>query len=356
MYPPHNLIMVHPALTNYDPRRGDYYNKVTTLKKLGGGKPTYGNQLMGKLYNVTKTLAYPPKLPMGYRTSKYVSSMGSGRRGTPFRGTNRVYTRKRRGSYRGGRRMRAGTRVRKHALGLFEGKRKLEVVRTNPAVAARLVTRINLLENFGAGVTVPSGGDNIVESVFAGRECFVRGFKMNWLISNLSATQPVDVRLICGWRNINAYDTLNISSDTSAIFKNTTNKKAPVKLNETAHGSSVTLNGDNAYWMLGNAPISKKHFHCEKDMTFRLGPTAIEQEQVFGSNVKRISFWWELNNKRFQVKKSLLSTAATADLESNANWWPVVYYYHTTPLATGTQAATVDYNKSWQCFYKDPLG
>jgi len=350
-----------PGFLGYNTSRSEYWNKGDKLKRMArtpypkqGGQPTAYH--LKRFFNATKAIAYPPKYPMGYRNSKYVTGMGTGRRGTPFRGTNRVYTRKRRGSYRRGRRMRAGTKVRKHALGLFEGKRKLEIVRSNPAVAARFITRLNLLENFGAGITVPTGGDSIVSSVFAGRECFIRGFKMNWLISNLSPTQPVDVRIICGWRNINAYDGLNISADVSAIFKNTTNKKAPVKLDETAHGSSTADNGDNAYWMLGNAPISKKHFHCEKDITFRLGPTAIEQEQLFGSNVKRLSFWWELNNKRFQVKKSLLSTAATADLESNANWWPVVYYYHTTPLTTGTGPASVDYNKSWQCFYKDPLG
>mgnify|MGYP000234370716 CR=1 FL=1 len=350
--PPHNLIMVHPALTNYDPRRSGYYNKVTTLKKLGGGT---GYSPMGRLWNVTKALAYPPKYPMGYRSSKYVTGVRRTRR-TPFRGTNRVYSRKRRGSYRRSGRMRTGTKVRKHALGLFEGKRKNEIVRDNLAQVARFVTRINLLGGFGAGLTVPTGGDSIVESVFAGRECFMRGIKMTWLIENKSASQPIDVRIMCGWRNINAYDTLNISSDTSAIFRNTTNKKAPQKLLETAHGTSATENGDNAFWMLGNAPISKKHFHCEKDMTFRLGPTGTEEEQVFGSNVKRLEFWWELNNKRFQVKKSLLSTASTTDLEANANWWPVCYYYHVTPLAAGQAAATCDYYKSWQVYYKDPLG
>jgi len=346
--------MVHPALTNYDPRRSGYYNKVNTLRKLGKGT---GYSPMGRLWNATKALAYPPKLPMGYRSSKYVTGMGSGRRGTPFRGTNRVYNRKRSGSGRGRRRLRTGTKVRKHALGLFEGKRKNEIVRSNPAVAARFITRINLLEGFGSGLTVPTGGDNsIVTSIFAGREAFIRGVKMNWLIENLSATQPVDVRIICGWRKINAFATLDISADTSAIFKNTTSKKAPFKLDDTAHGSSAANFGDNAYWMLGTAPISKKHFHCEKDMTFRLGPTGSDQEQVFGSNVKRLQFWWELNNKRFVVKRQVLSTGTVADQEANANWWPVVYYYHVTPLAAGQAVATVDYNKSWQVYYKDPLG
>jgi len=348
--------MVHPALTNYDPKRGAYYNKVNTLKKLDNKKPTYGNQLVSKLYNVTKSLAYPPKLPMGYRTSKYVARMGSTKKGTPYRGTNRVYSRKRRGSYSSRRRMRPGTKVRKQALGLFKGKRKLEIVRSNPAVAARFVTRINLMENFGADITVPTGGDSIVSSVFAGRECFVHEVKMSWLIENNSATQPVDVRVIYDWRNINAFATLDISADTSAIFKNTTNKKAPIKLLNTAHGSSSANDGNNAYWMLADTPINKKHFHCEKDMTFRLGPTKSDQEQVFGSNVKRLQFWWELNNKRFQVKRSLLSTASIVDLEANANWWPVVYYYHVTPLAARQAVATVDYNKSWQVYYKDPLG
>jgi len=345
------------VLDNYRPRRilpsarqvQQAVQAYDTGRNLAGfTRDLYGN--ITSYLRSGRTNRTQHRLPTG-------ADFHSGRpRGMPYRGTNRVYSRKRRGSYRRRGRMRYGTKVRKHALGLFEGKRKLEIVRSAPAVASRFVTRINLLEGFGAGLTVPTGGDSITEAVFAGRECFIRGFKMSWLIENKSADQPVDVRIICGWRNINAFPTLDVSADSSAIFKNTTNKKAPLKLLDTAHGSSSTNNGDNAYWMLGNAPISKKHFHCEKDMTFRLGPSASEQEQVFGSNIKRVQFWWELRNKRFQVKRQVLSTGTTVDLEANANWWPVVYYYHVTPLAAGQAVAAVDYYKSWQCYYKDPLG
>jgi len=347
------------VLDNYRPRR-----VLPSVRQIQQARDTYdaGRNLAGytrDLYgNITSYFRRGNNTNSTRRLPTGADNIYAGRpRGMPSRGTNRVYSRKRRGSYRRRRRMRYGTKVRKHALGLFEGRRKLEIVRANPSVAARFVTRINLLENFGAGLTVPTGGDSIVTNVFAGRECFIRGFKMQWLVSNASETQPVDVRIICGWRKIAAFAGTPISSDTSAIFRNTTNKKAPLKLLETAHGSSTTENGDNAYWMLGTAPISKTHFHCEKDFTFRLGPGGNnDKEQVFGSNIKRFGFWWDLKNKRFTVKKQVLESATTETLEQNANWWPVVYYYHVTPLASGQETALVTYYKTWQCYYKDPIG
>jgi len=353
--------MVHPALTNYDPRRGDYYNKVNQLKRLAGGRPTYGNRLVTKLYNVTKSLAYPPKLPMGYRSSRYVARGTGLRRGTPYRGTNRVYYRKRRGSYRRNRRMRPGTRVRKEALGLFEGKRKVEVVRNSAITTAVTPVRTNLVGEIVNPLTnVGTGGDSIATSVtMAGREVFLRGIKIQMLAINDSTTTPVDVRIICGWRKINGDAALNIVGGVNVpfhIFKNTSNGKGAVQLNETAHGNSSGENGDNARWLLANAPLDPKVFHCEKDMTFRLGPANVEEEQIYGDNRKRVSIWWDLKNKRWGFKQQMQSTTTTLEREGAANWWPVMYFYHTVPLSETQPATTVNYWHSWITYFKDPLG
>jgi len=360
--PPHNLIM---DLVRYAPRgvipyaqyannvrnaygqyrRGrDLYNRARYVQ---GNITQYFNRTRGGTRSTSRSNRRP-------RGASFPES-GMPRRSMPFRGTNRVWNRKRRTKRR---KLRYGTKVRKQALGLFEGKRKLEVARYNPAVPARALTRINILENFGAGLTVPTGG-SIVQSVFAGKDCFIRGCKMTWFFENLSETQPVDVRIICGWRKTTGLpEDATITVDVGHIFKNTTNKRQPVGLTETAHGpNSAGFDGDGAVWMLGSAPIAKTHFYCAKDMTFRLGPGGNnDKEQVFGSNIKRMQFWWEMNNKKYTVKSSKLSTVTIADLESNSNWWPVVYYYHTTPLARTEVASTIDVTKSWQVYYKDPLG
>jgi len=312
---------------------------------------------MGRLWNATKAIAYPPKYPMGYRNSRYVKPSGRGmRRGTPSMGTNRVYYRKRTRRTR----LRRGTRVRKQALGLFEGKRKVEVVR-NTALGVVTLNRTQLLGEIVNPLTnVGTGGDSIASNVtMAGRECFMRGIKIQMLAINASTTTPVDVRIICGWRKVNADAALNIVSGVNVpfhIFKNTSNGKGAVQLNETAHGNSSGANGDNARWLLANAPIDSKVFHCEKDMTFRLGPTNVDEEQIYGDNRKRLNIWWDLKNKRWGFKQNMQSTTSVADREQAANWWPCMYFYHVSPLTETQEAATVNYWHSWITYFKDPLG
>jgi len=326
-------------------RRGRDF--VRNARYVQGNITQYFNRTRGGTTSNSRTRRKP--------TGASFPESGMPRGGMPRRGTNRVWRRK---TTRKRRKLRYGTRVRKQALGLFEGKRKLEVARYNPGVPTNTITRLNCLENFGAGITVPSGG-SVVQSVFAGKDCFIRGVKATWLVENLSETQPIDVRIMCGWRRTRGLaEDAPITVDVGHIFKNTTNKRQPVGVRETAHGpNSLGFDGDGCVWQLGTAPIAKQHFHCAKDITFRLGPGgANDKEQVFGSNIKRLQFWWELNNKKYTVKSSLLSTASIADLEANSNWWPVIYYYHTTPLARTEVVANCDYTKSWTVYYKDPMG
>ena len=285
--------------------------------------------------------------------------------GGPGRGVNRVKRFKRRGRRR--RRMRFGTKVRKQALGLFEGRVNViaNTYLTGAPIPARTMGKVALMTELSNPATlvnaVQTGADSSTQDLFSGRSIFVRGFKINMFVVNNSTENPVDVRIICGWRKINANETIVISdigtTPEFSIFKNTTTNQGMRTLAETAHGDAAGFSGTNDPYLLGRAPIDKKAFHCEKDFMFRLGPSAIAQEQVFGSNTKRISFWWDLKNKKWSVKNTVSPTATVLEKEQLANWWPVVYFYHITPLAATTGAAgDCAYRMSHKIYWKDPLG
>jgi len=349
--------MVHPALTNYDPRRSGYYNKVQTLKRLGSPS---GPSVMGRFWNATKAIAYPPKYPMGYRSSKYVTGgmRGQWNGGGPSRGVNRVVNRKR---YRRRRKLRYGTKIRKQALGLFEGRR-LVVVQTylNAApVAARAIGRVPLtvpLTNPTSDISL--NASEVVQKTMSGVSCFLRGFKINMLMSNESTTTPVDVRIICGWRKF--YSNVDTAPNTNFnrfhIFKNTITKRAPVQLDDTANGSTGGTSSTQDVYMLGKAPLSSKYFHCEKDFSFRLGPNNTTAEEIFGSNIKRLSFWWDLKNKQYRLKAALAPGATESQAEQAASFFPCVYFYHTTPLQPNAATADVNYYMSHTIYWKDPIG
>jgi len=306
--------------------------------------------------------------PTGVRNYNYtqIASMGRYNGGGPNRGVNRVMRfKRRRGRYKR-RRMRYGTRVRKQALGLFEGRKNVtpRSFLNGAALPARQMIKVSLLSPLSNPTTlvnaVQSGAAAASQDLFSGRSIFVRGFKINAIFTNNSTSLPIDVRIICGWRKINAQESIVISdigtTPEFAIFKNTSTHQGARKLDETAHGDATGFNGTNDPYLLGRAPIDKKVFHVEKDMMFRLGPSAVEQEQVFGSNVKRMSWWWDLRNKKWSVKNAVSPTASVNDKEQLANWWPVVYYYHITPLSAGPATATCDYQMSHVVYWKDPIG
>jgi len=350
--------MVHPALTNYDPRRSGYYNKVQTLKKLGRG--TSYSSPMGRLWNATKAIAYPPKYPVGYRKSRYVTGgmRGQWNGGGPSRGVNRVVNRKR---YRRRRRLRYGTKVRKQALGLFEGRRSVvnQTFLTGASVTARTVGRVSLMEPLTNPTTeIATNSSETVQRTLSGTGCFLRGFKIQMLFSNESTTTPVDVRIICGWRKFftNVDTAVDTGSSRFEIFKNSITQRAPVQLIETANGTGGGVVSTNDVYMLGKAPLSSKYFHCEKDFSFRLGPNNTTSEEVFGSNIKRLQFWWDLHNKQYKFKTAVAPGSSEATVEKAATFWPCVYFYHTTPLQPGEAAAPVNYYMSHVIYWKDPIG
>jgi hypothetical protein len=131
------------------------------------------------------------------------------------------------------------------------------------------------------------------------------------------------------------------------IFKNTDNGEDGVLLNETAMGIKQTP------WLYGRAPLSKKVFHCEKDMIFRLGPTTAAGEEVFGSNRKPLSIWWDLKNKKNGFKHPTTTAFNQVSREINMDWWPAVYVYHVTP--DSDTAATISFNYDYTVYYRDPL-
>lgn len=349
------------ALQPYRPPGGAglayYYNQYRRYRDTYNQISPYVNRAVGSFRNSTFYGTRGGPNLRGTMAKYSRKTVGTGnRRGSPWRGSNRVYYRKRKRTGYRRRKLRWGTAVRKNALGLFEGKRKLEVIRTT-TLASRSLNRTALLGEFTNPTVGLSSGGSLVSSEFAGRECFIRGFKINFLAINSSTAAETDVRIICGWRKINAQPDQDITSATNSIFhifRNTTNGNGAVELLETAHGTSAAGVADGAVWMLNNAPIDKKVFHVEKDISFRLGPDTFDGEQVFGGNRKKMSFWWDLKNKRWQNKVANTASATVTEVEQNANWFPCMYFYHTPP--TVTTSFNVDFLHSWITYYKDPLG
>jgi hypothetical protein len=313
----------------------------------------------GKL---ARNIAYP----QNWNNSTLAARMGYGgsglRRGTPMRGTNRVYYRKyRRGRYKR-RRMRYGTRIRKNALGLFEGKKHTELVRETKVVTNQVNRTLLMADLSNPTVGVVDGGDNIQTSVFAGRQIHVRGIKINALVVNPDVSQPIDCRIIMGWRKLNTSNAPNVNINASStqfrIFKNTFDNKGGCLLIQTNHGDSTGYTTDSAQWLLANAPIDKKVFYCAKDISFRLGPNSSGGEDTFGSNTKRLNIWWELNNKRYGFKNNVPPTATADEIEKEANWFPVMYFYHVAPLSPTVPDPTIEASfwHSWTIYFKDPLG
>jgi len=283
------------------------------------------------------------------------------------RASNPIIYRKR-GRRRGRRRkLRWGTRVRKQALGLFEGKRYVTPVATINDVSANDIQRIallpGLLQNTDkdthddvpglVDVSQPLGVSAIATSKITGLEFMIRGCKFNLLCKNENVTHPVIVRVICGWRRTYAdMGGTAMGVNTLHIFRNTDNDTRMVPLNLTAAAQR------NAVWRNANAPIDKKAFHLIKDFKFLLGPkpssNGLNEEAVHGNHHKQISFWWEMYNKRMNFISDLLAGDSALDKENKMTWYPVVMVYHTNP-ESNTDCA-VDYSYDFCVYYKDPRG
>lgn len=268
---------------------------------------------------------------------------------------NRVITRYKK---KGRRRLPYGTRIRKHALGLFEGKKYIRastgevdnVIGNNP-IRGRLLDDMKNFQVSADAWPAHTGQATIATKERVGRETIIRGIKLDMLVQNKSVSGTVDVRIILGWRKINAEPNLDISVANAQfhIFKDTLRDKEPVLINESNH---VIINQPQ----LGiKAPISKKYFHLERDIVFRLGPTNSAAEAVFGPDVKHISLWWELNNKRNRLKEDTPASSTQNQREAAMEWYPVYYIYHCNPFDSA-QTDTVSHTASWVVYYKDPLG
>jgi len=262
------------------------------------------------------------------------------------------------------RRLRWGTRIRKQALGLFEGKRYVQPVAVLSNVASSDVQHVamlpGLLQNTDkdthddvidpTDVSQPLGVSTIATSKITGLEFMIRGAKINMLCVNDSTTLPVVVRVICGWRRTFAdMGGTAMGVNTLHIFRNTDNKTRMVPLNLTAAAQR------NAPWRNSAAPIDKTAFHVEKDFTFMLGPKAPDEEQVHGNSHKSISFWWELNNKRMKLISDLLPGDSALEKENKMTWYPVIMFYHQSH-ETSAPTSTVDYYYDFCVYYKDPRG
>ena len=261
------------------------------------------------------------------------------------------------------RKLRWGTRVRRSALGLFEGKRYVTPLATQDNVASSSPQRIALLPGLLRNtdkdthddvpglvdVSQPLGTATIATSKITGLEFLIRGCKFNMLVKNDSTANPVVVRVICGWRRTFAdMGGTAMGVNTLHIFRNTddTTRMVPLNLTSAAQRGAV--------WRNVHAPIDKKAFHVEKDFSFHLGPKGTGEEQVHGNSIKSISFWWEMRNKRMKFISDLLPTDSALDKENKMTWYPVVIFYHQGPESALNDP--VDYSYDFCVYYKDPRG
>jgi len=263
---------------------------------------------------------------------------------------NPVHFRRRRRSRYSRRKLRWGTKVRKQALGLFEGKRNVVNSQDVNARDQNTILNLGLFNNFVTDEFADDHGD-IKSAQFNGRKIHVRGIKFNLWCFNKTVTHPCIVRVICGWRKIYAdIGTAGFPLNNFAIFRNTDTKQHARLLTETADWQR------NVTWRTTKAPIDKQAFHLVKDMTFQLGPSDKEDEQNHGNAFKQISFWWELNNRILNTRADILSTDDANTRGKKLSFYPVVIIYHNN-AEVGTSVSTlVDYKYDYAVYWKDPLG
>jgi len=268
---------------------------------------------------------------------------------------NRVVSRRRRRTRGRRRKLRWGTKVRRSALGLFEGKRHNEKTTASVTANATLV-RHQCMDTFRtrqaptAGAT--QGATATSTATFYGSQFHVRGIKLLLHMRNDQTTAPVDVRIICGWRKKAAQGKELVSGggglNWRTMFKDRRDRQEPVNLDQTQEYSFMRS-------ACITTPIaSGKYFHTEKDMVVRLGPAATDSSE--GSSFKFIPIWWELRNKmnRFETDDVDATTGAN---EYNLDWYPVCIVYNINPSDAGSGAtSSVTYTLVSTVYYKDPRG
>lgn len=316
------------------------------------------NKYLKALDRTIGGVAYPPKYPMGYNRTKY-SRGGRAPTGTSryagYRSgrANRVVSRKRRRTRFRRRKLRWGTRVRKQALGLFEGKRHGTTL-TNTAVLTNIVKRhgpmTGMITATAPGAASSLGGINTISrATRVGMKIHVRGIKTMLHIVNNSTTDPVDIRIIAGWRrNIADGQARDDEASKNAIFRNKHTQQSSVLLTNTHEGTSMPVTTITA-------PLtSSKYLYCWKDMVVRLGPKA-SGDTSEGSGFKLIKLWWELNNKINTIQKDDTVDAAN-DADLFLDWYPQYWVFGVNPA--DHNGANANFTLEWHStvYWKDPIG
>jgi len=308
-----------------------------------------------QLYDSWERSRVPPHRPTnrGNTTRSMPSGLGR-RRYAGFRAgdptTNRLISRKRGRARRGRRRLRWGTRVRRSALGLFEGKR-MGITSSEANVASNTIKRhepfTTFIQDVAPGVGTTLGGLTIQKGKRVGQKVFVRGIRTQIHIKNNSTNAPADIRIICGWRQKSSRDQTPIIGGWADIFKQRLTTQEPIDLAETTEVINMPS-------LSCTAPLcSGRYFKCFKDMVVRLGANVNDTDE--GSSFKVINMWWELRNK-INHQEIDDSAAAAGDAEKLLNWYPMIIVYNTDPSRNAAQVGDVDYTFYSVTYFKDPIG
>jgi len=341
----------------------DIYNTISAASNAGRQLRRYYDKA-SNLYNDFKYEKVMPK-------SRYHGGSYGGRSS----GGNRIVNRKRfRRGRRRGRRLRWGTRVRREALKLGEGLRYTErnsavSVDRNDPVRYRFFEQLRTAVGSDVGTSIEQFGQSVVGqdgaaatsvsgTVMTGLKAKMRGVKVNMMFVNQwndSAAVPpavkrgaIDVRIICGWRKGNQ-SIVHTNAGDLAIFRNKGNTESGLNL------ANTEPNKEGRPWDTMKASLDKQKYVFAKDMVFRLGPNSVDGtiDTPYGPFAKKVSFWWEFNNKELSL---LRGEASPGDLfQQRCNWYPMMWIYHTPAFAAvGAGKAFVEYNVSWRLYWRDP--
>jgi len=341
----------------------DIYNTISTAANAGRQLRRYYDKGRN-LYNDFKFEKVMPK-------SRYHGGSYGGRSS----GGNRIINRKRfRRGRRRGRRLRWGTRVRREALKLGEGLRYTErntaiSVDRNDPVRYRLFAQLRTavgsdvatsIEQLGESTIGQQGNSSVSASgtLMTGLKAKMRGVKINMMFVNqwndTDATPPavqrgaMDVRIICGWRKGNQ-SIVHTQQGDLTIFKNKGNTESGLQLANTEPLR------EGRPWDSMKASLDKQKYIFAKDMVFRLGPNSQSGtiDTPYGPFAKKVSFWWEFNNKELSL---LRGEPNSGDLfQQRCNWYPMMWIYHTPAFAdVAAGKAFCEYNVSWRLYWRDP--
>lgn len=242
-----------------------------------------------------------------------------------------------------------GTKVRRAALKLSESKRLTNSLEINASLASLTMFRHEVFQRLRHARTQAANSEEghalIAERFMQGAHCFIRGAKIDIRITNLSTTNPTDVRVFCGWRKGNQVRQSDGLKNSLAIFKDSRDKEGSRQLNETDAVSRGVL------WRAIYTPIDKSDFHLEKEFKLRLGPSQSTEDHA-GDDFKILKWWWEMQNKKLSTNSTIDSTGTDLQWEKACSFYPVVYVYHASPTVGGT--GNIFYEISSQLYWRDP--